>query len=67
LRTALYMATMSAARYNPLLRAQYERLRAAGKPAKLARCAAARKLLQVAYAVVRKGEPFDPHYGQAQD
>lgn len=67
LRTALYMATMSAARYNPLLRAQYERLRAAGKPAKVARCAAARKLLQVAYAVVRKGEPFDPHYGQAQD
>jgi transposase len=61
-RTALYMATLSAARHNPLIRAQYERLRAAGKPAKVARCAAARKLMQVAYAVVTKGERFDPNY-----
>ena len=66
LRTALYMATLSAARCNPVIRAQYERLRAAGKPPKVARCAAARKLLHVAYAVVSKGEPFDPHYGKAQ-
>jgi transposase len=62
LRTALYMATISAARYNPLIRAQYERLRAAGKPTKVARCAAARKLLQLAYAVVSKGQPFEPAY-----
>ena len=41
---------------------QYERLRAAGKPAKVARCAAARKLLHLAYAVVTKRQPFDPHY-----
>jgi transposase len=67
LRTALYMATLSAARCNPLIRAQYQRLRAAGKPPKVARCAAARKLLHLAYAVATKGEPFDPHYGQAQD
>jgi transposase len=66
LRTALYMATLSAARCNPIIRAQYERLRAAGKPPKVARCAAARKLLHVAYAVVRTGQPFDPHYGKAQ-
>lgn len=64
LRTALYMATLSAARRNPVIRAQYERLRAAGKPPKVARCAAARKLLHVAYAVVTKGQPFDPHYGK---
>jgi transposase len=61
LRTALYMATLSAARHNPLIRAQYERLRAAGKPVKVARCAAARKLMHLAYAVVTKGERFDPH------
>jgi transposase len=67
LRTALYMATLSAARCNPVIRAQYQRLRAAGKPPKVARCAAARKLLHLAYAVATKGEPFDPHYGQAQD
>lgn len=64
LRTALYMATLSAARHNPLIRAQYERLRAAGKPTKVARCACARKLLHLAYAVVTKGQEFDPHYGR---
>jgi transposase len=62
LRTALYMATLSAARHNPAIRRQYQRLRAAGKPAKVARCAAARKLLHLAYAVVTKGQAFDPHY-----
>jgi transposase len=66
LRTALYMATLTAARFNPSIKATYERLRAAGKPAKVARCAAARKLLHVAYAVVTKGQPFDPHYGMTQ-
>jgi transposase len=66
LRTALYMATLSAARCNPVIRAQYQRLRAAGKPPKVARCAAARKLLHLAYAVVSKGVPFDPDYGKAQ-
>jgi transposase len=62
LRTALYMATLSAARHNPVIRAQYQRLRAAGKPTKVARCAAARKLMHLAYAVVTKGERFDPNY-----
>ena len=62
LRTALYMATLSAARHNPLIRAQYQRLRAAGKPTKVARCAAARKLMHLAYAVVTKRERFDPEY-----
>ena len=44
LRCALYMATLSAARANPILRAFYLRLRAAGKPAKLALTAVMRKL-----------------------
>ena len=35
LRTALYMATLSAARYNPAIKAFYQRLRAAGKPMKV--------------------------------
>jgi transposase len=62
LRTALYLATLSAARYNPSIKATYDRLRAAGKPAKVARCAAARKLLHLAFAVVTKHQPFDPAY-----
>jgi len=67
LRTALYMATLSAARYNPAIRAHYQRLRAAGKPSKVARCAAARKLVQLAYAVVTKRQRFDPHYGKQSE
>ena len=64
LRTALSRATLSATRDNPLIKAFYDRLRAAGKPAKVARCAAARKLLHLAWAVVRKGPVFDPLYRQ---
>ena len=62
LRTARYMATLTAARFHPLIRTQDERLRAAGKPPKVARCAAARKLIHLAFAVVTKKRPFDPAY-----
>ena len=64
LRTALYMATLSAAARNPVIKPFYDRLRAAGKPMKVARCAAARKLLHLAWAVVTKEQDFDPTYGQ---
>jgi transposase len=66
LRTALYMATLSAARYNPAIRAFYQRLRAAGKPKKVARCAAARKLLPQAWALGSKLQCFDPDHQQQQ-
>ncbi len=62
LRTALYLATFNAVRFNPVIKVFYARLRAAGKPPKVARCAAARKLLQIAWAVVTSGVPFDPEY-----
>lgn len=65
LRTALYMATLSGVRCNPVLAALYQRLKAAGKPEKVARCACARKLLHRAWTVVRKERMFDPNYGQA--
>ena len=64
LRTAFYMATLTAARLNPVIKPFYHRLREAGKPEKVARCAAARKLLHVAWAVVKKDQPFDPNYAQ---
>jgi transposase len=64
LRTALYLATLSAARHNPAIRAFFQRLRAAGKPMKVARCAAARKLLHLAWALATKRQRFDPHRGQ---
>ncbi len=64
LRTAVYLATFNAVRFNPVIKAFYQRLRARGKPKKVARCAAARKLLQIAWAVVTTGMPFDPSHPQ---
>jgi transposase len=58
LRTALYLATLSAAQHNPTIRQFYQRLRAADKPMKVARCAAARKLLHLAWALVKKNQPY---------
>jgi len=66
LRTVAYLATLSAARHNPIIKVFYRRLRAEGKPMKVARCAAARKLLHLAYAVVTTETPFDPTYQTRQ-
>jgi transposase len=44
-RTGLWMPTLVAIRHNPILKALYQRLRAKGKPAKVALTACARKLL----------------------
>jgi transposase len=62
LRTVVYMATLSASRYNPAIQTFYTRLRERGKAVKVARCAAARKLMHLAWALVTKGQVFDPHY-----
>ena len=52
-RTALFMAAMTAMRCNPVLRAFHHRLRAAGKPKMVALIAVARKLLTVLNAILR--------------
>jgi transposase len=62
LRHTLYMATLSATRHNPAIKTFYDRLRAKGKPMKVARCAAARKLIHIAWAVVIHQTPYDPHW-----
>ena len=53
LRRALYLPALSAARFNPDLKAVYDRLRAKGKPAKLALVAVMRKLVVLANVLVR--------------
>ncbi len=58
IRQVLYMAALVAARFNPVLRAFYQRLRAAGKPAKLALTAVARKLLVLLNAILRDHRPW---------
>ena len=52
-RAVLYMATVSATRFNPQLRAFYTRLVAAGKAKKVALIACARKLLTILNAMMR--------------
>jgi transposase len=45
-----------------LITPYYDRLRAAGKPMKIARCACTSKLLHIAFAVVTRQHAFDPDY-----
>ncbi len=59
LRQALWMPTLSAVRSSPWLKAFYERLKANGKRPKVAAVASMRKLLLAAYAVVKRGTPFE--------
>jgi len=62
LRKALYWPAIVAMRANPLLRAFAQRLRAAGKPTMLIVGALMRKLLHLAFGVLKSGRPFDPNY-----
>lgn len=55
-RSALYMAALSASKHNPRISAFYERLLAAGKPKKVALVACMRKLLTILNAMLRNGE-----------
>jgi transposase len=52
-RAVLYMSTLSAVRHNPVLKAFYERLRAAGNAAKVAWTASMRKRLTIVNAMVK--------------
>ena len=61
-RTVLYMAVVSAIRCNPVIRIFYERLRQAGKPAKVALTACMRKLLTILNAMLSHGTRWDPNY-----
>jgi transposase len=58
-RNTLYMAALVAARHNPVIKAFYQRLLAAGKPKKLALVACARKLLTILNAMARTRSPFN--------
>jgi transposase len=59
-RAALYMAALSAVRHDAGFKADYKAMRAAGKPAKVALIAIARKLIVAANAILKHGEPWKP-------
>lgn len=63
-RCVLYMATLSAVRWNPPLAATYRRLLDAGKLPKVALIACERKLLVLLNAIVAHGTPWEPGFAQ---
>ena len=66
-RAALYMAALVASRHNPVIRAFYESLCAAGKPKKVALVACMRKLLTILNAMIRTKSPWRALPATAQD
>ena len=60
LRKALYLPALTAIRFNPVLRAFYGRLVAAGKAKMAAVGACMRKLVMICYGVLKNRVPFDP-------
>jgi transposase len=57
-RAALFMGAMVAKKHNPVLKAFFDRLVAAGKPKMVALIAVARKLLTILNAIVRNKQPW---------
>ena len=61
-RSMLYMATMSAIRFNAVIKPFYERLLAKGKPKKVAIVACMHKILIILNAIVKSNKPWDEHH-----
>ena len=59
-RSAVIMAALSAIRCNPVLKAFYQHLLAAGKPKMVALIAVARKILTILNAMLRDKKPWQP-------
>ena len=59
-RAVLYLATVTASRGNPVIKAFYPRWRAAGKPAKMALTACMRKWLTILNAILKAKTPWQP-------
>lgn len=61
-RSTLYMACLSAIRFNPAIRPMYRRLVDRGKRKMVAMVACMRKLLTVLNGIVKRGTPWDPGF-----
>lgn len=59
-RKVLFMAIMSAMQSNPKLKRQYQSMKAAGKPPKVAMVACMKKLITILNAMVKTGLPWNP-------
>lgn len=65
LRSGIYMATLAATRFNPVIKAFRDRLRAKGKSGKVALVACMRKLLTILNAMIKSGRPWAPATAQS--
>lgn len=64
-RKGLYFPAIAALRFNPSLQALAQRLHGTGKPKMLIIGAAMRKLIHVAFGVLKSGRPYDPRLAKA--
>lgn len=62
LRKILYFPAINARRFNPVIKLFCDNLLARGKPKLVVVCAAMRKLLHLAFGVLKSGRPFDPEH-----
>ncbi len=62
IKTVLYFPALSAMQHNPIVKALALRLEEKGKEKMVIIGAAMRKLLQLAYGVLKSGQPFDPNF-----
>jgi len=60
IRRVLYLATISAIKFNPLIKTFYTKLKRKGKPGKVAIIAGSRKLLMVLRSIAQRGTPWVP-------
>jgi transposase len=63
-RTTLFMCTLVATKHNPVIRSQYQRLLAAGKPKMVAVTACMRKLLTILNAMIKTNSRWSASYAQ---
>lgn len=61
-RKALFLPAMTAKRYNPIVRSFCQRLASHGKNKMQVIGAAMRKLIHIAFGVLKSGKPFDPNH-----
>lgn len=66
-RSALYMAALSAVRHNDVMREFHQRLLAKGKPKKVALVACMHKLLSIMNAILKTGVAWDPQFHVAKN
>lgn len=62
LRKVLYMPALAAIRFNPVIKAFSEKLKANGVRGKKMIVAVMRKLIHIVFAILKSGKPFDPEY-----